>query len=302
MRHISKRVAKNLAGEEGFEPSLTDSESAVLPLDYSPAYLNNIAQSYTRSNIGLFDTASLTVYAELRDCLRKEITALADLAALQQALGISFNDPSLLEQALVHSSYVNENPDVAPASNERLEFLGDAVLGLIVAEKLYQDFPHSAEGEMTRLRAALVRGSTLARVARSIGLGDYLSLGRGEETSGGRRKPANLAGALEAMIAAVFLDQGSIITGKVILKLFDKELQRVASQGARVDYKSRLQELIQAREQRAPTYRLVEAAGPYHDRRFTVEVRVGGTVLGKGSGKNKKLAETEAARAALEQL
>ena len=162
---------------------------------------------------------------------------LADLAALQQALGISFNDLSLLEQALVHSSYVNENPDIAPASNERLEYLGDAVLGLIVAEKLYQDFPHSAEGEMTRLRAALVRGNTLARVARSIGLGDYLYLGKGEEASGGRRKPANLAGALESMIAAIFIDQGSIITGEVILRLFNKELQKVASQGSRVDYK-----------------------------------------------------------------
>ena len=250
----------------------------------------------------MFDTASLTVYAELPGYLRKEIVALADLDAIQQALGVSFNELSLLEQALVHSSYVNENPDVAPASNERLEFLGDAVLGLIVAEKLYQDFPHSAEGEMTRLRAALVRGSTLARVARGIGLGDYLYLGKGEEAGGGRRKPANLAGALEAVIAAIFLDQGLIITGEVIIRLFNTELQKVASQGARVDYKSQLQELIQARERRAPTYRLVEAAGLGHDRIFTIEVRVGGTVLGRGSGKNKKVAETEAARAALERL
>ena len=227
---------------------------------------------------------------------------MADLAALQQTLGISFNDPSRLEQALVHSSYVNENPSIAPASNERLEFLGDAVLGLVVAEKLYQGFPHSAEGEMTRLRAALVRGNTLARVARTIKLGDYLYLGKGEEASGGRRKPANLAGALEAMIAAVFLDQGSIATRDFILRLFNEELQKVASRGARVDYKSQLQELIQAREQQTPAYQLVEAMGPGHDRRFTVEVRVGDTVLGKGSGKSKKAAEAEAARTALEQL
>ena len=227
---------------------------------------------------------------------------LADLAALQQTLGISFNAPSLLEQALVHGSYVNENPDIAPASNERLEFLGDAVLDLVIAEKLYQDYPHCAEGEMTRLRAALVRGNTLARLARSIGLGDYLYLGRGEEASGGRHKPANLAGALEAMIAAIFLDQGLIITGKIILRLFNEELQRVASHGVKVDYKSQLQELIQAREQRTPTYRLIKAVGPDHDRRFIVEVKVGGTVLGKGSGESKKTAETEAARAALAQL
>ena len=243
---------------------------------------------------------ALSVYAELLDYLRKEIIALADLAALQQTLGISFNDPPLLEQALVHSSYVNENP--GSASNERLEFLGDAVLGLVVAEKLYQGFPHSAEGEMTRLRAALVRGGTLARVARTIGLGDYLYLGKGEEISGGRRKPANLAGALEAVIAAIFLDQGSITIRDFILRLFNEELQRVASQEARVDYKSQLQELIQSREQQTPAYQLLEAMGPDHDRRFTVEVRVGDTVLGRGSGKSKKAAETAAARAALEQL
>jgi len=227
---------------------------------------------------------------------------LADLAALQQALGISFSDLSLLEQALVHSSYINENPGFAPTSNERLEFLGDAVLGLVVAEKLYQDFPHSDEGEMTRLRAVLVRGSTLARVARTIKLGDYLYLGKGEEASGGRRKPANLAGALEAMIAAIFLDRGSTTTEEVILRLFNKELQKLSSQGAGVDYKSQLQELIQAREQQTPAYQLMEAIGPDHDRRFTVEVRAGDTVLGRGSGKSKKVAETEAARAALEQL
>jgi len=243
---------------------------------------------------------ALSVYAELLDYLRKEIIALADLAALQQTLGISFNNPTLLEQALVHSSYVNENPGLA--SNERLEFLGDAVLGLVIAEKLYQDFPHSDEGELTRLRAALVRGGTLARVARTIKLGDYIYLGKGEEASGGRRKPANLAGALEAMIAAIFLDQGSTTIRDFILRLFNEELQRVASQEARVDYKSQLQELIQAREQQTPAYQLVEAVGPDHDRRFTVEVRVDDTVLGKGSGKSKKAAETEAARSALEQL
>ena len=226
---------------------------------------------------------------------------MADLAALQQTLGISFNDPSLLEQALVHSSYVNENPSLA--SNERLEFLGDAVLGLVIAEKLYQDFPHFDEGEMTKLRAALVRGGTLARVARTIKLGDYLYLGKGEKASGGRRKPANLAGALEAMIAAIFLDQGLATSNDFVLRLFNEELQRVgASQEAGVDYKSQLQELIQAREQQKPTYQLVVAVGPDHDRRFTVEVRVGDTVLGKGSGKSKKAAETEAAHTALEQL
>ena len=227
---------------------------------------------------------------------------MADLAALQRALGVSLNDPSLLEQALVHSSYINENPGFAPNSNEKLEFLGDAVLGLIVAEKLYYDLPYSTEGEMTRLRAALVRRDTLARVARAVRLGDYLYLGKGEEASGGRHKPANLAGVLEAVIAALFTDRGLIATGDFILRLFSKELQKVASQGAEIDYKSQLQELIQARQQSTPTYQVIEAVGPDHDKKFTIEVRVGDTVLGKGAGKSKKIAETEAAHSALQQL
>ena len=227
---------------------------------------------------------------------------MADLDALQRTLGVSFDDPSLLEQALIHSSYINENPGIALNSNERLEFLGDAILSLIVAEKLYYVLPYSTEGEMTRLRAALVRRDTLARMARAVRLGDYLYLGKGEETSGGRHKPANLAGALEAVIAAIFIDQGLTIAKDFILRLFDNELQKVVSQGAEIDYKAQLQELIQARQQLTPTYQVIEAVGPDHDKKFTVEVRVGDTVLGKGAGKSKKMAETEAARSALQRL
>ena len=227
---------------------------------------------------------------------------MADLIVLQQRLVISFNNPALLEQALVHSSYVNENPDFALTSNERLEFLGDAILNFVVAEKLYQDLPHFSEGEMTRLRAALVSRNTLFRLAKTISLGDYLYLGKGEEASGGRNKPANLAGALEAVIAAIYLDQGLAVAKDCVLRLLEPEMQRVIRQGARLDFKSRLQELIQARYQVTPVYYLVKAEGPDHAKDFTVEVRVGDTVLGKGSGKSKKAAETEAARSALEQL
>jgi ribonuclease-3 len=229
------------------------------------------------------------------------VIVLADLAILQQALGISWNDSSLLEQSLVHSSYINENPDLAPASNERLEFLGDAILDLVIAEKLYHDFPRLNEGEMTKLRSILVRRDTLARIARVLILGNYLFLGKGEEASGGRHNQTNLAGALEATIAAVFLDQGLASTRDFILRLFDKELEKVISQGIKPDYKSQLQELIQSRQQ-AVTYYLVEAVGPAHDKRFTVEVRLDDTVLGRGSGKSKKEAETEAAHIALESL
>ncbi len=227
---------------------------------------------------------------------------MVDLAVLQQTLGVSFNDISLLEQALVHSSYVNENPGFAPTSNERLEFLGDAVLGLIVADKLYQDFPRFTEGEMTKFRAALIRRDTLARLARAIRLGDHLNLGKGEEASGGRHKPANLAAALEAVIAAIFLDQGSTATKNFIIRLLDAELQKVVSQGTEVDYKSELQELTQARERQTPTYHVIETTGPDHDKQFTIEVKLGETMLGRGSGKSKKAAESEAARSALENL
>jgi len=227
---------------------------------------------------------------------------LVTLSTLQQTLGISFNDLSLLEQAMVHSSYVNENPDSISISNERLEFLGDAVLGLVIAEKLYLGYPQFSEGEMTKLRSALVSREALARTARNISLGNYLYLGKGEETSGGRNKPTNLAGALETVIAAVFLDQGLAIVRDFILRLLNKELQKVVSQGIKTDYKSQLQELIQSRQQQTPTYYLVEAVGPAHNRRFTVEVRVDNTVLGRGSSKSKKAAETEAARLALERL
>jgi len=227
---------------------------------------------------------------------------LADLTKLQQNLSLRLKDQSILQQALVHSSYVNENPGLASGSNERLEFLGDAILGLIISKQLYQDFPSLAEGELTRLRAVLVRRDTLAQIARTIALGDYLFIGKGEEASGGRLKPANLAGALEAVIGAVFLDQGLAAAKKLVLKLFRDELQKIASQGAEVDYKSKLQELVQAKRQIAPTYHVIEEMGPDHAKEFTVEVRIGGTVLGRGSGKSKKLAETEAARSALQRL
>jgi ribonuclease-3 len=227
---------------------------------------------------------------------------MADLRLFQQEIGIPFNDSSLLELALVHSSYINENPGVAPASNERLEFLGDAVLGLVIAEKLYQDFPESDEGELTRLRSALVRRETLAQIARTINLGEYLSLGIGEEAGGGRNKPANLAGSFEALLAAIYLDQGPDKVRRFILKMCGPEIDKHACQVASDDYKSRLQEIIQAQKQPAPSYRVVAATGPDHAKQFTIEVKVGDIVLGRGSGNSKKAAEMEAARLALEKL
>jgi ribonuclease III len=225
---------------------------------------------------------------------------VVDLIGFQEKIGITFNTPALLELALVHSSYINENPAKAPASNERLEFLGDAVLGLVIAKSLYQKYPESPEGDLTRFRSSLVRRETLADIARSIHLGEYLYLGNGEEAGGGRDKPANLAGVFEALIAAIYLDRGLNTAEDFILTLFNPEIFKQALRGAVMDYKSRLQEIMQAERQITPEYLLINATGPDHDRQFTVEVRIRDTVLGRGKGKSKKAAEMEAARIALE--
>ncbi|MBI2831200.1 MAG: ribonuclease III [Chloroflexi bacterium] len=225
---------------------------------------------------------------------------MTGLDTLQRELGVVFRNTSLLGQALRHMSYINENPGFAGASNERMEFLGDAVLGLVIAEKLYQDFPDMTEGQMTGFRAAVVRGDALARIARAVNLGDYLYLGKGEEASGGRKKASNLASALEAVIAAIFLDRGLESARSFILRLFGKEMEKAMSREAVAGYKSKLQEFVQSKSQQMPTYHLIEAVGPDHAREFTVEVRVGDKALGRGKGKSKKMAEEEAARSALE--
>jgi ribonuclease-3 len=227
---------------------------------------------------------------------------LTDLTAFQQSLGISFNQVDFLVQALTHSSYANENPSIAPASNERLEFLGDAVLGLIVAERLFRDFPELSEGQMTKLRAHLVKQETLALVAKNIGLGEQLYLGKGEESSGGSEKPANLARGLEAVIAAIYLDQGLATVEAFVWRLLQAELLSAIRAGVVTDFKSRLQEYLQGQTQSPPSYHMVETIGPDHDRTFIVEVRSGSEILAQGTGRNKKSAEADAARQALEKL
>jgi ribonuclease III len=227
---------------------------------------------------------------------------MADLSDLQRKIDINFKRVDLLELALIHSSLVNEKPGVAQESNERLEFLGDAVLGLVIAQKLFYDFPRSSEGELTRLRSALVCRDTLAQIARGIDLGAYLSLGKGEEAGGGGDKPANLAGAFEALIAAIYLDQDLSVAQNFILKLYGSEIYEQAHMGAGADYKSRLQEILQAERQITPSYHVVQSSGPDHAKQFIVEVRLGETVLGRGIGKSKKQAEMEAAHAALKDL
>jgi len=228
--------------------------------------------------------------------------ALTDIATLQATLGVEFRDPSLLLQSLVHRSYLNETPDSPLASNERLEFLGDAVLGFVVAEEIYRRFPDLSEGELTKLRSALVRGETLSRVALTLNLGDYLYLGRGEEESGGRNRPRTMSCALEAVIGAVLVDQGLEAAKGFILMILGDELERAIEDKLIADYKSRLQQIIQLERKITPVYRTIEEVGPDHAKVFTVEVLAGDSILGQGCGRSKRAAEMEAAREALESL
>ena len=227
---------------------------------------------------------------------------LAQLRELQDILGVDFKDESFLEQALVHRSYLNENAVLQLTSNERLEFLGDAVLGFVVASELYSRFPEFAEGELTNLRSSLVRGETLGQLALSLNLGDYLYLGHGEEESGGRTRLRNLSCALEAVIGAVFVDQGLDVARDFILNILGDKLEQAAEGRSAADYKSRLQHIIQSEQKITPVYRTIEEEGPDHAKIFTVEVLAGDTVLGRGTGRSKRAAEMDAARHALRGL
>lgn len=230
------------------------------------------------------------------------VTRARNIDDLAQALSLRFRDPSLLRLALVHRSYLNESADSNLESNERLEFLGDAVLGLVISEDLFRDYPALPEGNLSQIRAHLVRWDSLAAIAARISLGEYLVLGRGEELSGGRQRPSNLAGALEALIGAVYLDGGLPRAKRFIIKLFQPELERIAEGEEVTDSKSRLQQLAQSRWHEVPTYNLVSTEGPEHARVFTVEANANGEVLGRGRGRNKKQAELAAAQQALDSL
>jgi len=222
--------------------------------------------------------------------------------ALSRTLGYSFSDPSLLQSALVHTSYVNERPGRDLEPNERLEFLGDAVLGIVVAHRLYELRPESPEGELTVLRAWLVRQSTLARWGRQIALGPYLMLGRGESRGGGRDRPALLSRGFEALIGAIYLDGGLDAARSVLLPFIDRDIQEGFSPQRVVDAKSRLQQVTQARFETTPIYNLVDHSGPGHAPVFVVEVKAGPEISARGSGHSKRAAQQAAAHAALQQL
>ena len=223
------------------------------------------------------------------------------LAELEARLGHTFRDRALAETALTHTSWLNESPVPGRADNERLEFLGDAVLALVVSDLLMRRLPGSAEGDLTRARAALVSEGGLTRVAAKLELGRFVLLGRGEERTGGRSRPSILADALEALMAAVYLDAGLPAAAAVAARLFADDLTDVEAH-ARLDYKSRLQERAQALWQSAPAYQVVAETGPDHDKRFEVALSFGGREWARAVGRSKKEAEQSAAATALATL
>ena len=241
-------------------------------------------------------------------------TEMPDTSALEAAIGATFHDRALLRMALTHRSAIFEpastrkggsklrpviTPAALPATNERLEFLGDAVLAYVTADYLYRTFPQLTEGELTAVRAALVKAPTLADFARKIGLGPYLILGRGEEMTGGRDREPLLSAAFEALLGALSLDHGFTVAADFVLQLVTAEAESVVTERRFKDEKSIFQELVQARLAKTPVYQVVSAEGPSHHRTYTVEVHIGDLVAGSGIGLSKQRAEQNAARDAL---
>ena len=224
-----------------------------------------------------------------------------DHKEVEARLRVNFRKAGLLRQAFVHRSYLNEYPEDGLESNERLEFFGDAVLSYVVAERLFRDCPECDEGDLTEWRGHLVRRDSLANFARKLGLGDFMLLGRGEESAGGRARNLNLASLFEAVVGAVAIDRGMTVVRRFIFDALGDELD-LRGRPTPVDPKSRLQELTQSRWQRAPTYRTVHEEGPEHKKVFTVEVSVQGNALASGIGMTKQEAERQAARQAIETI
>jgi ribonuclease-3 len=226
-------------------------------------------------------------------------------ATLERALGYTFSDPALLLQALTHRSYVHEHPDEGAATNERLEFLGDAIFQFFVSDTLFQRYPAYAEGQLSALRAAVVSTLSFAAVGERLGLSDHVRVSRGEAALDGRGRPSILAGCVEALVAAVYLDageDGQREARALVDRLMAERITAVESEETPVNVKGRLQELVQARRGITPVYRVVDHDGPDHARRFEVEVLAGDAPLGRGRGIGKREAEHSAARAALAAL
>ncbi len=226
---------------------------------------------------------------------------MSDYEQLEERLGHRFNNPDLLKLALTHPSVAHEHGGVAP-TNQRLEFLGDAVLQLVLTHELYVKFPTDDEGPLSKARAKLVNGIALAERAAAIGLGPHLILSHGEELSGGRTRVSTLADAFEAVLGAMYLDAGLEAASRFILGLFEPAFSQLDHIPSVENPKGELQELLQGKSLEAPCYKLISTTGPDHDRVFVCTVSHGGEELGRGTGKSKKVAESEAAQMALARL
>ncbi len=221
---------------------------------------------------------------------------------ISERLGYDFAQPELLKHALTHSSSVNETHQEYSANNERLEFLGDAVLETIISDRLYRLLPAEEEGRLTKMRASIVCEESLAEIGQSLGVGQALILGRGEERSGGRSRSSMIADGVEAIIGAVYLDGGFAAAQKIVLRLFDFTIGQAVAGKLHADYKTALQERMQSLGDISIQYRLDRQEGPDHDRRFYISVLINDEVLGSGSGRSKKEAEQNAAKAAMKDM
>jgi ribonuclease-3 len=297
---VEASIVRGLLEANGV-PSVVTSD---VPHNIFPLTVNGLGQVRISVREEDADEARRIIDGHRTELSSGQLVRLRDeFETLQTAIAYRFRDRGLLEHAMTHTSRANEDVSGGVADNESLEFLGDAVLGFIVADLLFREFPDCDEGEKSKMKAMLVSTATLARVAERLGLGDHLLLGRGEEKTGGRRKQALLADGCEALIAAMYLDGGIEQSRAFIVRELGGFIDDLRRDGVSAqDYKSTLQELVQGRNRPLPEYRVIGAAGPDHQKLFDVEVLVAGEPLARATGPSKKEAEQEAARLALTRL
>jgi ribonuclease-3 len=297
---IEAQVVRSLLEAHGVMSVVSsDVPHSIFPLAVDGIGEVRIAVHHTEA-----DDARRIIESHRTELKNGQLVRLRDeFESLQQAIGYRFRDRGLLEHAMTHTSRANEDVSGGVVDNESLEFLGDALLGFVVADLLFRDFPEFDEGQKSKTKASLVSTTTLARQAERLRLGDHILLGRGEEKTGGRRKQALLADSYEALLAAIYLDGGIEQARAFIVREFAALVGDVRQHGtAARDYKSALQELLQSRDIALPEYRLVGTLGPDHSKMFQVAVVVRGEALAEATGPSKKEAEQEAARIALEKL
>jgi ribonuclease-3 len=297
---VEARVVRGLLESHGI-PSGVGSQA---PPSVFPMAVNTLGEIAISVHPGDAEEAARLIDSHRTELTNGKVVRLRDeFEALEQRIGYRFRDRGLVEHAMTHTSRANEDVSGGVVDNESLEFLGDAVLGFLVADLLFAEFPDFDEGQKSKTKASLVSTTALARQAERLGLGEHLLLGRGEEKTGGRRKQALLADGYEALIAAIYLDGGIEHARAFVTREFRDHLHDVRRHGVGgQDYKSALQELVQSRDEPLPEYRLVGTLGPDHRKLFQVEVVISGASIAEATGSSKKEAEQEAARAALEKL